>query len=151
MSKLLIDLTQIPAQGITDRVIESYHSDELDGIVKEHEISISFSVQKLDTEFLVQGTIYGSAGQDCSCCLEPARWDIDLSFAQAYTADQTVIDIEPEVRDTLLINLPEKPLCRKECKGLCTVCGKNSNTHSCDCQAESGDIRLAKLKEFFKK
>jgi uncharacterized protein len=151
MSKLIIDVAQIPDAGTVDRAIEKYTSDALSGIVKTQVISISFSVQKFESEFLVQGTISGFAQQECSCCLEPARWDIQLPFAQAYTADQTVIDIEPEIRDTLLLNLPEKPLCRKDCKGLCTVCGNNKNIHPCDCRTPAGDIRLTKLNEFFKK
>ncbi|MGA2090123.1 MAG: DUF177 domain-containing protein [Endomicrobiales bacterium] len=151
MSKLLIDVTQFPDSGIIQKVIEKYQSDALNGIVKDQAISISFSVQKLGNELLVQGTIRGVVEQECSCCLEPARWNLDLPFAQAYTADQTVIDIEPEVRDTLLINLPQKPLCVQDCKGLCTVCGGNKNTHPCECHKPLGDIRLTKLNDFFKK
>jgi uncharacterized metal-binding protein YceD (DUF177 family) len=82
MSKLIIEATQIPEEGIIDRVIESYSCDALTGIVKDQAISISFTVQKLGEEFLVQGKIGGFVGQDCSCCLEPARWDIQLPFAR---------------------------------------------------------------------
>lgn len=151
MSELIIDVSQLPDSGTIERKIGSYQSAALADIVKAQVISITFSIQKLEDEFLVQGTIEGFVEQECSCCLEPARWDIHLPFAQAYTADQTVIDIEPEIRDTLLTNLPEKIMCRTDCKGLCVVCGKNKNTSPCECQQQGGDIRLSKLKDFFKK
>jgi len=45
----------------------------------------------------------------------------------------------------LQLEIPLKPLCRPECKGLCPTCGADRNVAPCDCR-EEGDERLAKLK-----
>lgn len=42
--------------------------------------------------------------------------------------------------------LPVKPLCSKNCKGLCPDCGANLNTAPCACVSDQGDPRLAVLR-----
>jgi uncharacterized protein len=59
------------------------------------------------------------------------------------------IDVSQEIRDLLLLNLPFRNLCRKDCLGLCSVCGVNLNEEP-DHQHEEVDPRwavLQKLKE----
>lgn len=41
--------------------------------------------------------------------------------------------------------LPVKPLCTKDCKGLCPLCGCNKNTENCSCDTRGHDPRLAAL------
>ena len=43
--------------------------------------------------------------------------------------------------------LPVKPLCRPDCRGLCPECGKNLNEGACGCSRDSGDPRLAALRQ----
>ncbi|HHY76547.1 MAG TPA: DUF177 domain-containing protein [Firmicutes bacterium] len=45
-----------------------------------------------------------------------------------------VCDLGEMVRHEVLLNLPMKPLCSEDCKGLCPVCGKNLNEGDCDCE-----------------
>lgn len=42
-------------------------------------------------------------------------------------------DIEPLVREDILLTLPMKVLCREDCVGICHRCGKNLNDGPCDC------------------
>ena len=37
------------------------------------------------------------------------------------------IDLEPVIREYLLIEMPISPVCRTDCRGLCPVCGVNLN------------------------
>ena len=48
--------------------------------------------------------------------------------------NQTCIDIDKAVQDALLLNLPTKMLCKEDCKGLCSICGKNKNFYKCECE-----------------
>ncbi|HQE67620.1 MAG TPA: DUF177 domain-containing protein [Bacillota bacterium] len=41
--------------------------------------------------------------------------------------------------------LAMKPLCKADCKGLCTVCGKNKNSIDCQCKSEEVDPRMQAL------
>lgn len=63
-------------------------------------------------------------------------------------AEGMQLDIEQLVLEDILLSLPMKTLCREECKGMCSQCGKNLNDGSCDCKKEI-DPRLAALKEIF--
>jgi uncharacterized protein len=41
--------------------------------------------------------------------------------------------------------MPMKPLCKEDCAGLCTVCGKDLNQGKCVCTQEETDPRWAEL------
>jgi uncharacterized protein len=60
--------------------------------------------------------------------------------------DGKVIDLEPIVREQLLLALPMNAVCREDCKGLCGQCGQNLNEKPCDCQEKFVDPRFAALK-----
>lgn len=53
-------------------------------------------------------------------------------------------DIEALIRDTMVSELPLKPLCEPDCKGLCSQCGENLNEHP-DHHHDVTDIRFAAL------
>jgi uncharacterized protein len=57
------------------------------------------------------------------------------------------LDMAPYAWETLLLALPERVLCREDCKGLCPVCGRNLNEGDCGCRDDGGDPRLAVLRE----
>jgi uncharacterized protein len=47
-------------------------------------------------------------------------------------------------RETFILNMPSKTLCREDCRGLCSGCGVNLNYEKCRCKKEV-DPRLAAL------
>lgn len=51
------------------------------------------------------------------------------------------------VRDDILLELPYKSLCREDCLGLCSQCGKDLNEGPCGCNTKTEDPRLAVLKQ----
>ncbi len=61
----------------------------------------------------------------------------------------SAIDIEDLVRSALILELPSRYLCREDCKGLCSKCGKDLNTGSCSCDTKDRDPRWDVLKDFF--
>ena len=69
----------------------------------------------------------------------------DLDFA--YYEEDT-IDLDVLVFEQVLLQIPIKPLCKDDCKGLCPHCGINLNVASCGCKSEDFDERLAVLKKF---
>ncbi len=58
-----------------------------------------------------------------------------------------VIDLDPLVREQLVLSLPAYPVCREDCKGLCPVCGTNLNERECGCDRHVPDPRWAGLKD----
>lgn len=65
------------------------------------------------------------------------------------TYEGKVIELDPLVREQVLLALPGYPVCQEGCKGLCPVCGANLNERDCGCDRSVPDPRwagLAKLK-----
>ena len=60
------------------------------------------------------------------------------------------IDVDAVVREQLILALPPYPVCRAECKGLCSVCGTNLNERECGCERKVPDPRWAGLEKFKK-
>ncbi len=54
------------------------------------------------------------------------------------------LDVDELIRTDVLLSLPNKYLCKEDCKGLCTKCGANLNLGACGC-AKEVDPRLASL------
>jgi uncharacterized protein len=70
--------------------------------------------------------------------------DVDESFSY-YDGD--TIDLLPEIKDMVIVSLPIKPLCRDDCKGLCTQCGADLNSGPCQCGGASAPSPFDTLKE----
>ncbi len=71
--------------------------------------------------------------------------DEDVSFS--YYQDD-LIDLNALVYEQILFQIPMKPLCSEDCKGLCPQCGASLNTATCQCRPEAMDSRLEALKNF---
>jgi uncharacterized protein len=73
------------------------------------------------------------------------------SFAPEQAEEETysgkVIELDPIVREQILLALPAYPVCDEGCKGLCTVCGANLNERECGCDRHVPDPRWAGLKD----
>jgi uncharacterized protein len=57
------------------------------------------------------------------------------------------LDLDELMRADILLELPTKYLCKENCKGLCSVCGKNLNDETCNCDLHQIDPRLEVLKK----
>lgn len=47
------------------------------------------------------------------------------------------IDLSPLFREYLILAMPIKRLCKKDCKGLCVICGANLNLTTCEHHQQS--------------
>ena len=57
------------------------------------------------------------------------------------------LDLSAWARDALVLELPDKILCREDCAGLCPVCGRDFNTDPHQHDDEELDSRWAALSE----
>ncbi len=60
------------------------------------------------------------------------------------------VDLEPLLREQILLAVPFAPLCSESCRGLCPVCGIDRNTGTCTCEAVPPDPRWSALKNLNK-
>ena len=77
------------------------------------------------------------------------------SFDPAAADEETYtgknIDLDPAVREQLLLAMPSYPVCAEGCKGLCSVCGANLNERDCGCDRHVPDPRWAGLEKLKQK
>ncbi|SKA92275.1 uncharacterized protein SAMN05443428_11233 [Caloramator quimbayensis] len=108
----------------------------------------------------VKGTISTSIKAQCSRCLETFNYELNIDYDEifskahededTYSYDGNTIDLSNMVIDNIILSMPIKFLCSEDCKGLCSICGKNLNTGKCNCEKGEIDPRLAVLKDLFK-
>ena len=80
----------------------------------------------------------------CGRCLEQFEMVLNPQFDQIYTFEKESLSEEEEtvpadgyiyfeilLREYLLMEIPMNPLCRSDCKGLCSACGQNLNEKLC--------------------
>jgi uncharacterized protein len=105
----------------------------------------------------VSGTIDVEARGVCSRCTDPITFHVQTRVDEAFTVDaapddetypitQEMIDLEPLLRDAILLSLPLHPLCRPDCDGLCPVCGEARATSTCGHDTKPNDPRWDALK-----
>jgi uncharacterized protein len=59
--------------------------------------------------------------------------------------EQHILDLTEAIRQYELLALPMKPLCRKDCAGLCSTCGYDLNQGPCNCPPHQADLRRSEL------
>lgn len=88
----------------------------------------------VNTSILVTGMIRTKVTCTCGRCLEKFKKNLEIEACHYYeNASDTEIDLTPELREDILIGLPQNCVCSEDCKGLCTVCGANRNLAECGC------------------
>ena len=63
-----------------------------------------------------------------------------------YEGDEIVFD--HEIAEQVLAEIPFKPLCREDCKGLCPTCGVDLNESACGCSDQQFSSKFGELKNF---
>ncbi|MBQ8307140.1 MAG: DUF177 domain-containing protein [Blautia sp.] len=114
------------------------------------------------------GTGSITVGIPCDRCLEEVSTDIPLEIRRRLdmklTEEDRVkdldessyltgtdLDVDRMVYLEVIMNWPQKVLCREDCKGICSQCGKNLNSGSCGCDSGPKDPRMAAIRDIFSK
>ena len=141
-------------------VVVAAELDGLSGIAAEvaagSPVAVDLMLERVPEGIVVRGTLTAAWNAACSRCLEPVAGEISVHVdelfethpleGETYKLDDDVIDLEPMVRDALLLDLPLAPLCADDCAGLCATCGVNRNVTHCECVTQEIDPRWAALR-----
>lgn len=103
----------------------------------------------------VHGTVDAPWRDECRRCLRGidgvAVAHVDEVFQHEPRVDDAVeivgdqIDLAPIVREYVLLELPDAPLCRPDCAGICPQCGADRNESPCTCDTSVRDLRWSAL------
>ena len=119
-----------------------------------------FTATRTGEGIYIGGKLHSTMAVDCMRCLDSMQLPITFSLDELFyyppetapEGEQTIgengyIDLAPLVRELSLLEVPIRPVCRTECRGLCIQCGHNLNEGECDCDIDDIDPRLAALKQ----
>lgn len=130
------------------------------------DVELDIRLEAVTEGVLVTGTALVTVVGECSRCLEPLQFDVEVDVQELYEYPDTdargrvvddsddddglpkiegdYLDLEPTLRDAVVLALPLQPLCRPDCAGLCADCGVNLNEQS-DHEHDVIDARWASL------
>ncbi|MYS21283.1 MULTISPECIES: YceD family protein [unclassified Streptomyces] len=118
------------------------------GVPEGATVELALRLESVLEGVLVTGTVRAPVAGECVRCLEPVRRELDADFQEMFSypdadtrtarrdeagddaEDEDVLeleddlfDLEPVLRDAVVLALPLQPVCRDDCPGLCSECG----------------------------
>jgi uncharacterized protein len=114
---------------------------DLIGVPAGAPLDLDLQLQSVTEGVLVTGTVTAPLVGECGRCLDPVSEDLVVELCELFAypdsatdetteldevhrIDHDLVDVEPVVRDAVVLSLPWTPLCRADCAGLCPTCGQ---------------------------
>ena len=132
----VIDLLHRPGE-MREKSIDVTVDDEMGnaviGVRKGAKLHIDARLESLHDGILVSGDVTATADGECVRCLTDVSIPVEVEFQELfaysfdeafdYTVQDDHVDLEPLVRDAVVLSLPFQPVCQEDCLGLCPECG----------------------------
>jgi len=114
---------------------------DLVGVPEGALLQLDVQLESVTEGVLVTGAVTGPLRGECGRCLDPIDDELGVDVCELFAwpnsvTDETTerdevhringdyLDVEPVVRDSVVLGLPWTPLCRPDCAGLCPDCGQ---------------------------
>ena len=163
---LLVNAVELLRQPGTQRHVEAVVAQADLDVADPHlsgPIAVDLTLESTIDDLGVTGRLTVAWADECRRCLTPLAEvllvDVDERYAEAdptgyrtvnpaaFPIDHGQIDLAPMVREEILLAVPDAPLCRPDCAGLCPTCGKDLNAEPHEHEDEATDERWAALAE----
>jgi uncharacterized protein len=170
---LVLDTRDLPRRPGAMRVIQRTvraPADlglELIRVPEGADLTLDLRLESVSEGVLVSGTVSGPVEGECGRCLRPITDSVTVPIQELYAYEHSateetteedevgrlqgdLLDLEPAARDAVVLALPNHPLCRADCPGLCPECGVPWDELPADhghTQLDSRWAALAKLTE----
>ncbi|WP_265585232.1 MULTISPECIES: YceD family protein [Streptomyces] len=141
---------------------------EVIGVPAGATVELDLRLESVMEGVLVTGTARAPLSGECVRCLEPVERELETDFQEMFSypdadsrtrheaepeddaeeetffVEDGLIDLEPVLRDAVVLALPLQPVCREDCPGLCPQCGARLEDDP-DHHHDAVDIRWAAL------
>lgn len=140
------------------------------GVPEGAAVELELRLESVMEGVLVTGTARAGATGECVRCLEPLEQQLEADFQELFSypdaddrgrltaepgddaeddedrffLEDGLFDLEPVLRDAVVLALPLQPVCRDDCPGLCSQCGARLADDP-DHHHDAADIRWAAL------
>jgi uncharacterized protein len=119
------------------------------------DIEVFAGLEAISEGLVADGRISAPWRSECRRCLREVEGRVEVEFrelfearprdGETYLLGHEEVDLEPLIREAVLLALPLTPLCRAECEGICPTCGADLNEGPCGCPPGGRDPRWAAL------
>lgn len=121
------------------------------------EVTVDVRLESVESGILATGQVRAPWRSECGRCLRPAQGEAVAEVRElferaappgaedAYPLEGERIDLEPMAREAVILELPQAPLCRPDCLGICPTCGEDRNEGACPGHRVELDPRWAAL------
>jgi DUF177 domain-containing protein len=108
---------------------------EMVSVPEGADLELEVQLERVTEGVLVTGTARAPLVGECARCLDLFTSATEVRFTELFTHDASdddsdgylldgdLLDLEPALRDALVLELPLAPLCAEDCPGLCSECG----------------------------
>ena len=165
---LVLDTRDLPRRPGAMRVIQrTVHAPsdlglDLIGVPEGADLTLDLRLESVTEGVLVTGTVSGPVEGECGRCLRPITDSVTVSVQELYAYEHSateetteedevgrlqgdLLDLEPALRDAVVLALPNHPLCREDCPALCPECGVPKDELPADHSHTQPDSRWAAL------
>jgi uncharacterized protein len=140
---------------------------EMVGVPRDADLELDLRLEAVMEGVLVTGATRVPLVGECSRCLDPLTSIFEVEFQELFVypdirsgrgehavvgedelrLEGDLIDLEPVLRDAVVLALPLSPLCRDDCPGLCSECGVRLADAEPDHHHDVVDPRWAALQD----
>jgi uncharacterized protein len=112
---------------------------EVLGVPEGSPVALDLRLEAVMEGVLVTGVARAALAGECARCLEPISDEVEVRFQELFVYEDLgvdpdeelevsmlqndLVDLEPLLRDAVVLALPFQPLCTEDCPGLCAECG----------------------------
>ena len=109
---------------------------------------------------ILTGAFEGNTDLECVRCLKSYSHHLIWNFTELYSfshkavsetdliiPEDAQIDLAEMLREYALLEVPIKPICKPDCKGLCIECGQDLNLADCGHKQPEDDSPFSVLKK----
>ena len=128
------------------------------GVSEGTDMELTCLLESVLEGVLVSGTAQVRLAGECARCLDTIGDSLAVEFQELYVypesdalddeasrLDSELLDLEPVIRDAVVLALPFRPVCREDCPGLCQDCGQRLADDPHHSHSEPIDPRWAAL------
>ncbi len=163
-SGLVIDTQELGRRAGAMRVVKSSVEapaglgTAVIGVPPGSPVELDLRLESVVEGVLVSGTATVTVAGECVRCLTPISDSLEIDIQELFvypgseaTEDEAsrlegdLIDLEPLLRDDVVLELPYQPMCGEDCAGLCAECGANLDADPGHAHDEPIDPRWAGL------
>ena len=139
---------------------------EVIGVPQGADLTLDLRLESVMEGVLVSGTVVAPLSGECGRCLEPVEDELEVDIAELFAYEDSTtretsdddeedvsfmvgdfLDLEPVIRDAIVVELPLTPLCSPDCPGLCADCGERLQVGEGPHHHEVVDPRWAALRK----